>query len=138
MKKCAFCNFQDKQVVIYQDSLCFAIISKDPINRQHVLIVTKKHYQGLAEVPAGTAAHIFLVAKKMSKAVEKACKPDAITCTFDDDFSNGGFNLVQHFKIHLIPRFRKDRHLIDWSPLRVRASAKLRSRFAEEVKRRLG
>ena len=102
-----------------------------------MLVVTKNHYQNLEELPAKTAARIFLVAKKLSKAVTKACKPDAITYTFDDDFSNGGFNLVGHFKFHIIPRFKKDMHLIDWNPLRVNMNTKLRSNFAKEIKKHL-
>ena len=137
MKNCIFCNFPDKETLIYQDKLCYAIISKDPINKHHVLVIPKKHYRDFLDLPPKTASHLFSVVKKLSKAVVKACKPDAVTYTFDDDFSNCGINTVPHYKFHIIPRFKKDIHLIVWKGLRVHANAEARSKFAKDVKRHL-
>jgi histidine triad (HIT) family protein len=140
MKKeeCIFCNFKDKEVLVYDDDLCYAIISKDPINDYHVLIIPKKHYKNFIELPDKLASHVFLVAKKISKAVREACNPDAVTHLFDDDISKEGYNMVSHYKFHIIPRFKKDLLMIDWSPLRNKnLGIKARSKFANDIKRRL-
>ncbi|SRR3989344_1457040 len=136
-KDCVFCNFKDKEVLFYEDRLCYAVISKNPINKYHVLIIPKEHYQEFVELPDELASHIFLVAKKISKAVRKACNPDAISHLFDDDTSKSGYNLVAHYKFHIIPRFKKDMPLIDWSPLRTDESSEARSKYAKDIKKYL-
>lgn len=136
-KDCVFCNFKDQEVLVYDDSLCYAVISKNPINKHHVLVIPKEHYQDFIELPDELASHIFLVAKKLSKVVRKACNPDAITHVFDDDTSKGRYNLVAHYKFHIIPRFKKDMHMIDWSPLRTDEGNEARSKYAKDIKKQL-
>ncbi|MDQ3258128.1 MAG: hypothetical protein M3R15_30300, partial [Acidobacteriota bacterium] len=36
---CPFCNFLDREVLIYEDELAFAIISLRPINKHHVMVI---------------------------------------------------------------------------------------------------
>ena len=134
---CVFCNFKDKEVLLHEDNLCYAIISKNPINKHHVLVIPKKHFQNFVELPDELASHIFLVAKQISKAVRKACRPDAITHIFDDDTSKSDCNLVAHYKFHIIPRFKKDMHMIDWSSLRIDESSEARSKYTKDIKKHL-
>ena len=136
-KDCKFCEFKDKQVVVYEDSLCYAVISKNPINKYHILVIPREHYLNFVDLPDKLASHIFLVAKKLSKALRKTCNPDAITHIFDDDISKSGYNLVAHYKFHIIPRFKKDMHMIDWSPLRKDESDQVRAKYAKDVKKYL-
>jgi hypothetical protein len=42
------------------------------------------------------------------------CHPDVVTHISDDDLEDRGFNLVTHYKFHVIPRFLNDRVKIDW------------------------
>jgi histidine triad (HIT) family protein len=134
--ECVFCNFKDKEVFIYQDKSCYAIISKSPINRYHVLVIPRKHYRDFIDIPDKLAAHIFLVTKKLSSAVRKACKPDAITHMSDDDISGSGLNLVSHYKIHIIPRFKKEKLKIEWNR-EPDPGVEMRSKFAKTIKKHL-
>ena len=136
-KDCVFCNFEDEEVIIYDDRLCFAVISKNPINKHHVLVITKDHYQDFVDLPDELASHIFLVGKKLSGAVRRTCGPDAITHIFDDDISRSGYNLVDHFKFHIIPRFKKDMYMFNWSFLRTNENKDARSKYAEDIKMHL-
>jgi len=135
MKKtdCAFCNFKDKEVIVYNDKLCYAIISKCPINKHHVLVIPKKHYQDFIDLPDKLASHIFLVAKKVSAAVRRACNPDAIEHISDDDITKIGINLMEHYKFHIIPRFKNDKIKIEWNRSRD-PGTKVRGQFAKEIK----
>ena len=107
------------------------------IKKHHVLVIPKEHYQDFVELPDELASHIFLVAKKLSVAVRNACNPAAITYVFDDDTSKSGYNLVTHYKFHIIPRFKKDIHMIDWSLLRTDESSEARSKLAKDIKKKL-
>jgi len=111
---CVFCEFRDRAVVVYEDDLSYAIISLRPINPYHTLVIPKDHFVDFTGLPDDLAAHIFLTAKNISEAVRKVCHPDAITHISDDDIHRKGYNLVEHYKFHIIPRFDNDNVRIDW------------------------
>ena len=133
-KHCIFCNFKDKETIIHEDKLCFAIISKNPINKYHVLVIPKNHYEKFTDLTDNLAARIFIVAKKLSLAVKKTCRPDAISHLSDDDLSKAGYNLVSHYKFHIIPRFTNDRVKIVWAR-KADPGLKTRSRYAGLVRK---
>lgn len=139
MKKdnCVFCDFKDKQVLIYQDNSCYAIISKSPINKYHILVVPNKHYQNFIDIPDKLASHLFIITKKLSAIVRTVCKPDAVTHMSDDDISKDGWNLVAHYKIHIIPRFTNEKVKIDWNR-EPDPGIKVRAWFAHAIKKHLG
>ena len=138
MKKqdCVFCDFEDKEVLVYEDKLCYAIISKSPINKYHVMILPRQHYTDFIDIPDKLAAHLFIITKKLSAAVRKACNPDAITHMSDDDISKSGWNLVDHYKIHIIPRFKNEKVKIDWNR-DPDPGVEVRSNFAKAIKKNL-
>lgn len=133
MGNCVFCNFEDKKVIVYEDGICFAVISRNPINKYHVILIPKEHYENFTDLPNRTAAHIFIVAKKISKAVRQACKPTAMHHLSDDDIEKTGYNLVSHYKLHIIPRFENDGIVIEWR--RQDLDLRARSKIAEEIKK---
>jgi len=135
MKSCVFCNFKDKRVIVYEDKECFAAVSLNPINKYHVMVIPKKHYENFVDLPDNLASHLFLVAKKLSLAVRKACKPEAIHHISDDDIQKNGFNLVPHYKLHIIPRFKDDKIKMEWD--RYDLSLEARTKIAEEIKKEL-
>ena len=137
MKDCVFCNYKEGRVVIYEDNTCFAVTSTNPINKYHVLVIPKEHYEDFTELPDALASHIFLVAKKISRAVREVCNPDAITHIFEDDISKSGYNLMGHYKFHIIPRFKEDRDTINWEVLRSEASDETRAQYAQDIKEQL-
>ncbi len=138
MNSCVFCNLRDRETPLYEDALCFAVVSKDPVNKHHVLVIPKAHYEQFPDVPDDLAAHLFVVAKRMSRAVRLACHPDMITLISDDDISKGGFNQVAHYKVHIIPRFKRDIDVVNFERLRSPANDAERASFAEDVRRHLG
>jgi len=135
MDNCVFCNFKDKGVVIYEDDLCYAVVSLNPINKYHVLIIPLAHYENFVDLPDELVSHIFLIAKKLSLAVRKACNPTAIHHISDDDIDKKGYNLVAHYKFHIIPRFDNDGVKMEWK--RENLDMETRSKLAEEVRKQL-
>jgi histidine triad (HIT) family protein len=87
-KECLFCSKYDDKTLIYKDDSCYATISLNPINKYHVLIIPHKHYESFIDLPDELASHLFIIAKKISKAVRLVCSPDAVTHLSDDDISN--------------------------------------------------
>jgi len=134
---CPFCNFNDKNVLIYKDQYCFAIISSSPINKYHALVIPRHHYEDFIDIPDEVVSALFLVAKKVSRAIRKTCVPQAITHVSDDDISRAGYNLVAHYKLHIFPRFKKDDNLeIKW-PRDPDPGDEVRAASARELKENL-
>ena len=135
MKGCVFCNFKDEEVIVYEDSKCFVAVDLKPINKYHVMVIPKRHFEDFTELPDSLASHLFLVAKRLSLAVRKACNPMAIHHISDDDITREGFNLVSHYKFHIIPRFKNDRVAMKWD--RYDLSLEERALVAKQIKSEL-
>ena len=116
MKKegCAFCDFDDRELEIYGDDHSYAIISLHPINPCHTLIIPREHFIDFTDLPDDVATNIFLNAKNVSEAIRNVCQPDAMTHLSDDDIYRKGYNLMEHYKFHIIPRFDDDNVRMDW------------------------
>ena len=72
MDDCIFCKIANKEIptsLVYEDDLVAAFNDLSPQAPVHVLIVPKKHYQSVLEVPEGDkiVAHMFHVASKLAK-----------------------------------------------------------------------
>jgi histidine triad (HIT) family protein len=120
---------------VYEDELCFAAVSQNPINRYHVMVIPREHYENFIDLPDDLASHLFLVAKKLSLAVRKSCNPVAIHHISDDDIQKKGYNLISHYKFHIIPRFENDKVKMEWD--RYDLSLEERTKIAEEIKKQL-
>ena len=113
-EECAFCDFKDLGVLVYEDYQSYAIITRHPINPYHTLVIPRDHFVDFTDLPDDLAAHIFLTVKNISEAIRNICNPDAITHISDDDIHHKGYNLMEHYKFHIIPRFDNDKVRIDW------------------------
>ena len=103
-KDCVFCNFTDKDVVIYEDNLFTSFLSRAPLNNYHAIIVPKKHYIDTYEIPDEVLAKMYILAKKITKAIKQASKADGVSWMHDD----GTAKTAEHFTLHLFPRYKKD------------------------------
>lgn len=115
MPGCPFCNPDPESVVVYRAELVYAMVSRRPINKFHLMVIPNEHVEQFTELPDAVVARLFIVAKRLSQAVREVAKPDMITHLSDDDLAGVGLNLVAHYKLHIIPRYRDDQVRIDWN-----------------------
>lgn len=133
---CPFCGFDQPEVTVTTDGKVRAFVSLSPINRYHVLVVPDIHYEHLADVPQETLAEVMRVAKQVSAAIHAVARPDAISILSDDDLTGAGFNLVAHWKLHVIPRYRNDRVIIEWNR-EPDPGPEVRARYGRELRQAL-
>ena len=134
--ECPFCDFDQPEVTVFADAQVRAFISSSPINRYHVLVVPKIHYEHLSDVPHETLASVMRMAQRVSAAVGTVAHPDAISLLSDDDLTGAGFNLVAHWKLHVIPRYRNDAVVIDWHR-EPDPGSDVRARYCSELRQAL-
>lgn len=79
MPDCVFCKIVKGEIpasVVYQDDDFIAFLSIDPRSPGHTLVVPKKHYHWVWDVPE--AGRYFEIAKKIALAQKKAFGQEAI------------------------------------------------------------
>jgi histidine triad (HIT) family protein len=104
MSECIFCQIIRKQAaasVVYEDKRVIAFLSHRPVNPGHTLVVPKKHYENIYEIPEDEAAQLFLIAKRTAKAVRDATGVEDIRIVQNNGKDAG--QIVFHLHIHIIP-----------------------------------
>jgi histidine triad (HIT) family protein len=111
---CPFCRFEDPSVTVYSDQYVQAFISLQPINGWHVLIVPREHVERFSDIPVPVLVSVTMAAQAVSRAIEKAANPAGITIITEDDFADVGYNLIPHWKLHVIARYVDDAVKLEW------------------------
>lgn len=106
---CIFCKIAEGEIPsykIYEDDVCIAFLDLSQANVGHTLVVPKKHFDNILTLDDETASHLFVVTKKLTKAISKT-----FNVTDFNILNNCGEvagQSVHHFHIHIIPRYKDD------------------------------
>ena len=128
MKKddCIFCKLANGDIPtnsIYEDEVVKVI-----------LILPKNHYDDIYSMDDETAAHVFKVAVKLSKAYRKALDFDGLNIVQNNGEAAG--QTVFHFHMHIIPRYKNDTVNVTWKQNEADASVieDIKSKVSEYLK----
>lgn len=116
-ENCIFCKIAGGEIpsaTLYEDEDFRVILDVGPAAKGHMLILPKKHFADICEIPEELAGKAFVLAKKMAEKMEKALHCDGINVLQNNHEAAG--QTVFHFHIHLIPRWQKDKIGIGWKP----------------------
>ena len=72
---CIFCQIIRKQApasIVYEDDQVVAFLSNRPVNEGHTLVVPKKHYENIYDIPEEDIAYLFKIVKRVAHAVRDA------------------------------------------------------------------
>ncbi len=103
-ESCVFCKIVGKEApasVVYEDEKVIAFMSIQPINVGHTLVVPKKHYENIYEIPEEEVAYLYRIVKKLSHAVQKAVNADGIRLIQNNGATAG--QVIFHLHVHIIP-----------------------------------
>ena len=91
-------------VKVYEDDTVLAFMDIFPQSRGHVLVVPKGvKARNFLELPEGKVAPLMWHVQRLTKAVDKALKPDGITVTQFNGEPAG--QTIFHLHFHIIPRY---------------------------------
>lgn len=110
---CVFCRIASKKVdaeIIYEDEKVLALLDIKPFNPGHVLVIPRKHFENIFEIPEDVIAHLYEVVKKVAMALKKATDAEGVSIVQSNTVSQGFF----HFHTHVIPRYFDDGMPIVW------------------------
>lgn len=113
---CIFCKIVDGNIPsmkVYEDDLVLAYLDINPDSDGHTLIIPKKHYKDINDIPADLHAHIYNTSKMIMKKLE-----DKLGCTgFSLLQNNGSIQEVKHYHLHIKPYYdnKKSNELIKYN-----------------------
>src|SRR5919108_5201613 len=106
---CIFCKIVKKHAdatIVYEDPEALAFLDISPLNHGHTLVIPKKHYPTMLEMPPEEVGRLFTIVAKITPAVKKALNSDGISI----GQSNGraASQEVFHVHVHVIPRYNHE------------------------------
>lgn len=117
MDNCIFCKIAAGEIpskAIYEDDDFKVILDLGPATKGHALILPKVHAANLYELDDAVAAKVLVVAKKVALVMKDKLKCDGLNLVQNNGAVAG--QTVNHFHLHLIPRYEGDGQTILWKP----------------------
>src|SRR3989339_473799 len=99
---CIFCKIVNKEIPcyqVYEDTNFLAFLDIRPLNPGHLLLIPKKHYRWVWDIPEEYSS----ILNKLANQLKKVLGTDYVQSLVIGDE-------VHHAHIHLIPRFPNDGH----------------------------
>ena len=110
---CIFCSIAKKEIpshCIYEDDTVLAFLDINPTAQGHTLVIPKEHCASFLDCPASLRDHVFEVAQMLANRLEKELGCDGINVLSNIHEAAG--QSVEHFHVHLIPRYQNDTEII--------------------------
>jgi histidine triad (HIT) family protein len=104
---CLFCGIIAGEVgasVVFEDSISTAFLDHRPLFPGHCLLVPKKHFETLTDLPQPLVGPLFENVQLLARAVETALGAEGSFVAMNNRVSQS----VPHFHVHVVPRKRKD------------------------------
>jgi histidine triad (HIT) family protein len=88
--------------IIYEDDICMAFLDLFPVKKGHTLLISKKPYPWIQDVPVQELSHIMGIAQDIIKTMKIKIHADYVQLGVVG-------TEIPHFHIHLIPHLLSDR-----------------------------
>jgi histidine triad (HIT) family protein len=109
MDNCIFCKII-KGIIpctkVYEDNNCLAFLDISPVNKGHTLVIPKKHYETILDIPEEALKELIAATKKVAEAIHKGMDCPGF-CVLQSNFKAGGQE-VPHLHFHIVPRLNND------------------------------
>ena len=133
MTGCVFCKIVSGELPsskVYEDERTIAFMDAGQVNPGHVIVAVKTHVQNIYDLHTDLAAAVFQTAARIAKAVKTSMRPAGMTLLQANE--KEGWQTVEHFHIHILPRHPEDGVALTW-PAKHPPTGEL-DRLAEKVK----
>ncbi len=102
---CIFCHGIKKEQILATTDNFFIIYDINPIQIGHLLIISKKHYDNIKNVPFAILTELIMLEQYLSQVIENNFDVLGVSIIM-----NNGRVMDEntHFHAHIIPRYTKD------------------------------
>lgn len=108
-KNCLFCRIIKGEINsknVYEDENFIGILDKDPIAEGHTLVISKKHFRNLLDMPNTLGNELIDAIKKISLKLIDEGKAEGVNVVSNNEPVSG--QVIFHTHIHIIPRKKGD------------------------------
>ena len=109
MKDCIFCKIISGELPshkVYEDDNNLAFLDINPTSHGHTLVVPKKHFVNMEDVPEEELKQTILIVKKIGKKLKDGLGVESYNICVNNDPAAG--QLIPHIHFHLVPRYKND------------------------------
>lgn len=109
MDNCVFCKIVKGELPsykVYEDENNMAFLDINPTTHGHVLVIPKKHFINMEEIPEDLLAKTILIVKKIGKSIKENL--DVVGYNVCENNDPGANQLIPHIHFHIIPRYQDD------------------------------
>ncbi|HCB35341.1 MAG: HIT family hydrolase [Candidatus Taylorbacteria bacterium RIFCSPHIGHO2_02_49_25] len=108
MPPCIFCKIivgELPSTKVYEDDEVLAFLDIKPINPGHTLVIPKKHFENIHDMPDALVAKVAVAAKKIADAMLNIGVKGV-----NVGMNNGAHagQIIFHAHVHVMPRYGKD------------------------------
>ena len=104
---CLFCgivNGEVKASLVFDDDISIAFLDHRPLFQGHCLVVPKKHFETLSDLPTNLVGPFFRNVQLLTRAIEVALEAEGSFVAMNNRVSQS----VPHLHVHVVPRRKKD------------------------------
>lgn len=105
-EECLFCKIVNGEIPskeVYSDGDFLAFLDINPRNPGHTLVIPRRHYSTILEMPDNEVGNLLKIVKKIAIAVKKGTNADGISICQSNGRAAG--QVIPHVHFHVIPRF---------------------------------
>jgi histidine triad (HIT) family protein len=104
---CVFCKIVEGTLeapIVFEDESTLAFLDHRPLFHGHTLVIPKKHFETLTDLPPTMISTFFRRVQMLSRGVEVAMDAEGTFVAMNNRVSQS----VPHLHVHVVPRRRKD------------------------------
>jgi histidine triad (HIT) family protein len=134
--QCVFCKIIKGEISaykIFENDNLIVILDLFSCNLGHSLIIPKVHFENILNIDSNILSDCFLISKVIASSINESLSCDGINILQNN--KNAAGQTIDHFHIHVIPRFFSDSIKISW--LNKKNDDKDLEYFAEKIKNKL-
>lgn len=119
-ENCIFCKITNGEIpsaTILENEDFRVILDVSPATKGHALVIPKGHFENIFDLDEAIASKLFVVAQSVAKAMKIALQCEGLNIVQNNGEIAG--QTVNHFHLHLIPRYQDDLMKMEWKHLEV-------------------
>ena len=104
---CSFCQIASGEIeaeVVFDDEASLGFLDHRPLFPGHLLLIPKRHYGSIADLPPAAVGPLFSTVQLLSRAVESALGCEGTFIALNNRVSQS----VPHLHVHVVPRTKGD------------------------------
>jgi len=116
MSDCIFCKIVEGKArswKVYENESVYAFLDNHPVNEYHTLVIPKKHYENIFDIPENKLKEVMAVVKILVTLFNSKLGINNVQI-----INSSGFEAQQdvlHAHFHIVPRKKGDNQDINWT-----------------------